>query len=178
MKSTLLSIEDAYKEHFSVVYKTAYAILRSYDQAEDVAQEVFIRYADHHDRLSKTDYAKYWLMRVSKNLAINLSKRKEREKVSYKKLFFQSSQTTKSVDEEFLRHETADMVKTAIDLLPTRYREILVMYEYGGFSYKEIAKTLRVSIGNVKVRMFRARKKIAELVLKYYGSEAYERLTS
>ncbi len=171
------AIAMVYKEHFATVYRIAYGVLRNSELTEDVCQEVFIKYAHHHDRLSQTDYVKHWLMRVAKNLAINVSKRREREKKSYQRLFIESKKSEASADTDLMKQETIDTVKTAIDLLPNRYREIVIMREYGGASYKDIARVLNTTENNVKVHMFRARKKIAEILINNDEKVAYESIS-
>lgn len=174
---TSQAVAAIYREHFTTVYRIAYGVLRNAEHTEDICQEVFIKYTQHHQHLSKTHYTKYWLMRVAKNLAINLSKRKERERKSYRRLFIENKKAEDPSDLHAMQQETIEMVQTAIDLLPPRYKEIVVMHEYAGASYKDIAKTLRTTENNVKVRMFRARKKVAEILANNYGKEAYEQTT-
>ena len=64
------------------------------------------------------------------------------------------------VEEEVLRMETSRIIRTAIDSLPNKEREALILREYNGLDYKEIAEALNCPIGSVKVLIFRARQRL------------------
>jgi len=63
-----------------------------------------------------------------------------------------------------LKKETSEEVQQALDKLPENLRMVLVLKEYAEMNYKEIGKVLGISEGNVKVRVFRARERLAALL--------------
>jgi RNA polymerase sigma-70 factor (ECF subfamily) len=65
-------------------------------------------------------------------------------------------------DTRLLREETARIVRRAVNNLPKNLRDVMVLKEYGSLSYGEIAETLGISVANVKVRVHRARTRLAK----------------
>ncbi|MBQ6567666.1 MAG: RNA polymerase sigma factor, partial [Treponema sp.] len=80
---------------------------------------------------------------------------------------YEGRQEMESGETELLKKETVEKAKEALEKLPPKLKEVLVLREYGGMNYKEIGKILGITEGNVKVRVFRAR----EQLLKYIGEE-------
>lgn len=79
----------------------------------------------------------------------------------------------RSVDPEtlVLLTLTSDAVKAAMDELPIGYREIVVLRELEGMSYKEIAETTGIPIGTVMSRLSRARQRLQDMLQGSYGEE-------
>ncbi|NLZ77289.1 MAG: RNA polymerase sigma factor, partial [Spirochaetales bacterium] len=73
------AFRQVYEEVFPVVMRVAYYVTNNRDLAEEISQEAFIRFFDKGMLFPSRDDAKYWLIRVTKNLAINQVKRKVRE---------------------------------------------------------------------------------------------------
>jgi RNA polymerase sigma-70 factor (ECF subfamily) len=63
-----------------------------------------------------------------------------------------------------VKKETSEEVQQALEKLPENLRMVLILKEYADMNYKEIGKTLGISEGNVKVRVFRARERLAVLL--------------
>jgi RNA polymerase sigma-70 factor (ECF subfamily) len=114
------------------------------------------------------DEAKFWLIRVVKNAALNYAKRKGRERKAYQKAFREDLRTEETGEQTLLKKETREEVQEALTKLPENLRIVLILREYGDLNYKEIGRALGISEGNVKVRVFRARERLAGLL----GSEA------
>ena len=156
------SFERVYKEVFPVLFRVAYHITGDKNATEDLCQEAFIRYFNRATPLKTIDDAKYWLIRVVKNLSFNYQKRKGREQKANVKVFNEPQARMPDGEEEYLRTETSRMVRNALERLPPRLRSPIILKEYGGLSYKEIGKILRITEGNVKVRIFRARNQLQQ----------------
>jgi RNA polymerase sigma-70 factor (ECF subfamily) len=110
------------------------------------------------------DEAKYWLIRVVKNTSLNYAKRKERERKAYQRAFREEYRKEAGGEDELLRKETRQEVTEALEQLPENLRIVLILKEYGELNYKEIARALGISEGNVKVRVFRARERLSSLL--------------
>ncbi len=80
------SFGKVYTEVFPVLMRVAYHVTYSIDVSEDIVQEAFIRFYEKNMEFPSVDEAKYWLIRVTKNLAINVVKRKSREKAMVDKI--------------------------------------------------------------------------------------------
>jgi RNA polymerase sigma-70 factor, ECF subfamily len=158
------SFERVYRTIYPILIRVSYHITGNMAAAEDLCQEAFIRYYQRDAEFPSIDQAKYWLIRVVKNLAFNHEKRKGREKKAHERILKEPQRETESGETEVIKKETYDIVKSALHKLPYKLRTVLVLREYGGLNYKEIAGILKITEGNVKVRVFRAREQLSKLI--------------
>ncbi|HOX14093.1 MAG TPA: RNA polymerase sigma factor [Spirochaetia bacterium] len=156
-------IRALYDAAFTLLYRIAYRITGSEEAAQDVVHDSFERLMQKSIPFPSQDDAKYWLIRVVKNNALNWAKRKGREARAYERYFRESDEESSSAEDETLRRFTAEEVKEKLEMLPENLRMVLVLKEYGLLNYKEIGRVLGISEGNVKVRVFRAREALLSL---------------
>jgi len=159
-----LLFEKVYENIYPLLFRIAYRITGSASTAEDLCHEAFVKYIERSELLPDLDQTKYWLIRVLRNLSLNSEKRRSRENRAYQKYERYARTTDPPADHGFLEDETRSVVQGALDELPHSLRTVLVLKEYGQMSYREIGKVLGISEGNVKVRAFRARERLAELL--------------
>ena len=158
------------------VYSFCYKMLLDSDAAEDVMQETFLRIYENRDRLLKTSAFKSWLFTIARNQCLN-SIRRSGKHVGLKDdpSGLLVSQDTPFSDME--KSEQVQFVSKFLESLKPDYREIIIPREYQNLSYEEIAAITRTSISEVKSRLFKARKKLAQLmesVVGQYGIEGLE----
>jgi len=153
-----------YETVFPILFRVAYRITSSEDAAEDLCQEAFFRLYEKNMVFPSPDEAKYWLIRVVKNAALNYAKRKVRERKAYQRFFREDTKIEETGENLLLKKETREEVKEALEKLPENLRIVMISKEYGELNYKEIGRTLGISEGNVKVRVFRARERLAALL--------------
>jgi len=176
-----------YESNVDMLLRIAYRITNSAEAAEDVVHDAFGKLVEKAMVFPTRNDAKYWLIRVVKNGAINYAKRKGRETRAYEKWWRSEASPIEdteagslsiketgteagiqpSVEEDVLRKESAEEIKLLLDSLPEKLKMVLILKEYGGMNYREIGKILGISEGNVKVRAFRAR----EALLARMGRE-------
>jgi RNA polymerase sigma-70 factor (ECF subfamily) len=154
--------ERVYDVIYPLLYRIAYRITGDENISEDLCQEAFIRYYKRVVPLPSMDQAKYWLIRVVKNLAFNHEKRRGREKKAYYRFSQEPTPEIRSGESEVLRNESQQIVRKALGKLPFHLRTAIVLREYGDLTYREIAKVMGISESNVKVRVFRAREQLRE----------------
>ena len=140
-----------------MLVRVAYRIAGSEEAAEDIVHDAFARLVEKRIPFPSLDDAKFWLIRVVKNGALNYAKRKGREVRAYERWWRGEREQSGAADESLLREESAEELKLALAGLPEGLKAVLVLKEYGGLNYKEIGRVLGISEGNVKVRAFRAR---------------------
>jgi RNA polymerase sigma-70 factor (ECF subfamily) len=157
-----------YDTVFPVLFRVAYRIAGTEEAAEDLCQEAFFRLHEKQMVFPSPEEAKYWLIRVVKNASLNYAKRKERERKVYQKAFHEGryAQYEESGEEELIKQETRTEVQKALEQLPENLRMVLILKEYGELNYKEIGRSLGISEGNVKIRVFRARERLAGILEK------------
>lgn len=140
-----------------MLVRVAYRIAGTEEAAEDIVHEAFIRLIEKRIPFPSLDDAKFWLIRVVKNGALNHAKRKGREVKAYERWWRGERTETEAPETEVLRGESREELRASLDKLPENLRSVLILKEYGGMNYKEIGRVLGISEGNVKVRAFRAR---------------------
>ncbi len=153
-----------YHETMQMLFKISCRIVNDEEAAEDLAHDSLIKANEKRLVFPSMNDAKFWLIRVVKNASLNYIKRKKRERNTYRKALYEIRQTVPSGETELLREETVRTAKEALERLPLKLREALVLKEYGDMNYKEIGKVLGISEGNVKVRIFRARKQLEKII--------------
>lgn len=154
-----------YDATITLLFKIAYRIANDSDVAEDLAHDSLIKASEKGMQFPSINDAKYWLIRVTKNNSLNYVKRKARERKAYNKVLFEhKDKTAKTPDVEYMEGESVVAVQKALSALPDKLREAIILKEYTDLNYKEIGKILGISEGNVKVRIFRARKVLEDLL--------------
>lgn len=159
------AFRQVYDQVFPVIMKVAFHVTYNLDVSEDICQDAFIRFFDKNMVFETMDDAKFWLIRVTKNLAINQIKRKARETASIEKLK-QVTPTSSYKDgaSQLLFQESTESVRKAVAQLSEKCKTVIVLKEYAGLDYKQISKILNISESNVKVRVHRARKELEVLL--------------
>ena len=156
--------DSLYERNFSLLMGILVRMAGNKEAAEDLCQEAFVklhqRLAGEKTAFPSLDEARFWLIRVAKNLALNYQKRRTRELAAYKKTLRKElirRPHEPSTEQLLLKKELSLKVQEALLLMPEKLREALVLKEYGDLPYKDIAVVLKINEGNVKVRVFRAR---------------------
>jgi RNA polymerase sigma-70 factor (ECF subfamily) len=149
-----------YETVFPILFRVAYRIARSEEAAEDLCQEAFFRLHEKNMVFPNPEEAKYWLIRVVKNAALNYAKRKDRERKAYQRAFREDVRHEETGEGLLVRKETLTEIQMALEKLPENLKIVLILKEYGELNYKEIGRALGISEGNVKVRVFRARERL------------------
>jgi RNA polymerase sigma-70 factor (ECF subfamily) len=153
-----------YETVFPILFRVSYRITSSEEAAEDLCQEAFFRLYEKNMVFPNPDEAKYWLIRVVKNAALNYAKRKVRERKAYQRAFREETRVEETGENALIKKESREEVREALEKLPENLRIVIILKEYGELNYKEIGRSLGISEGNVKVRVFRARERLAALL--------------
>ena len=168
-KTSIGEFRRLYETVFPILFRVAYRIAGSEEAAEDLCQEAFFRLHEKNMVFPSPDEAKYWLIRVVKNASLNYAKRKVRERKAYQRAFREDVKTVETGENALLKKESRDEVREALLKLPENLRVVLILKEYGELNYKEIGRSLGISEGNVKVRVFRARERLAGILKNEAG---------
>lgn len=153
-----------YDATMQLLFRISYRIVNDEEAAEDLAHDSLIKANEKSLAFPSLNDAKYWLIRVVKNASLNYVKRKGRERKAYQKVLYEERHTVPSGETDLLKAESVKKAREALSQLPEKLREVLVLREYGDLNYKEIGKTLGITEGNVKVRVFRAREQLAKML--------------
>lgn len=140
------------------VFSLAYRLIGSDEDARDVCQETFL--AAFRNLKSFRGEAKFssWLYRIALNACHSRQRRQPADSVSLEEQTeahgFDPPATTGAVDEALLRDEQAQLVRRALAALPPDMRQVIVMKEYEGMKFHEIADVLGIPVGTVKTRLY------------------------
>ena len=150
--------------HREGVVNVVYRMCGDGHLAEDAAQEAFIRAWKHLPKYRPYAPFRNWLYRIATNVARDVLRR-ERETVDVEQLPLATSRA--GPETSLVRAQRGERVRAAVLALPEASREALVLREYEGLSYREIADTLDIPIGTVMSRLNYARKRLGEMLAPY-----------
>jgi RNA polymerase sigma-70 factor (ECF subfamily) len=147
------------RRHREGVVNVVYRMCGDANLAEDVAQEAFIRAWQHLHSYRPQSPFRNWVYRIATNLALDVLRR-ERETVDIDALALAASDNGPEAVAE--GEERGERVRQAVMALPPASRAVLVLREYDGFSYREIADALGIPMGTVMSRLNYARNRLRE----------------
>ncbi len=145
--------------HQEKVFLICLGFSRNPADAEDLAQEVYLKALRNIDSLTDLSLVKFWLYRVTRNTCLDYSRKRElRRHYSLEPEHQQlDSQTPES---QIMAQEQLKSLKEAVQQLPKKQREVFIMKEYGDLSYQEIGEALKINPGTVMSRLNRARQTV------------------
>ena len=165
-----LLVQRYYKRIISIIYQ----IIGNIQDAEDIAQEVFIKVYRNLNSFNRKAEFSTWLYRIAVNTTYNcLKKQKRHLPLDY---IQRSDVLKKDSREELESKERQDLIRKAIERLPFKFRSTIVLKEIEGLSYKDIAKTLGCRIGTVESRLFRAREMLKKILFPILKKEEKDEL--
>jgi len=151
--------------HQSAVYNLCYRMLGERGEAEDAAQEAFLRAYAHLDRYETDRSFRTWVLSIASNHCIDRLRKRRLIWLSLDEtLPPHSSLHSDAVEPEdaVINQERTDAVQTMLADLPPDYRAAVVLRYWYDLSYAEIAEMLHTTESAIKSRLFRARQTLAE----------------
>jgi len=165
------------RKYKTTVYNTIYSIIGNAQEADDIAQEVFLKvYTKAGSFKGKSSFST-WLYRITVNKCLDELRRRKNKIISYETGFNEEEKLKlkdvlasreKDSTEELIQNELQDIIQKAMNSLPEKYRIILTFKEIEGLSYNEISQVMKISLGKVKIWLFRARQKLKEKLAFLY----------
>jgi RNA polymerase sigma-70 factor (ECF subfamily) len=150
--------------HLDAAYTLARYLTRNDHDAEDVVQDAYLRAHTYQDsfRGEGPGSARAWLLTIVRNTAYSWRRREGKSALATE---FDETRHSDSVADEqpeaaLLRGATRDMLRRAIDQLPPEFREVIILRELEGLSYREIGDVVGVPAGTVMSRLARARERL------------------
>jgi RNA polymerase sigma-70 factor, ECF subfamily len=148
-------------DHLTLLHRSAWALCGNREQAEDLVQETCARVLARPRFVRNDDDAAY-LLRALRNTYLVQQRRERREPRALVAADWDPVDPRGHMRPE--RAAESRALYAALPLLPDDYRVALVAVDVTGLSYEEAAKALRVPVGTVRSRLFRAREQLAELL--------------
>lgn len=164
------------------LYSHALRLTKNPSDAEDLVQETYLKGYKSFESFDEGTNLRAWLFRILTNSFINVYRKKQRsfdeqevEDIESVYLFNNSgtslnNQLGISAEDALFERLTDDEIQIAVDSLPSSFRQVVLLADVQGFSYKEIAEILEIPDGTVMSRLHRARAKLKNQLLDYMTS--------
>ena len=161
------------------LYSHALRLTKNSSDAEDLVQETYLKGYRAFSSFKEGTNLRAWLFRILTNSFINNYRKKQRgfEEEDFDEIddmylhrrlgSIQNSTLGMSAEDMLFERLTEDEIKDAVENLPTQYREVVLLADVQGFSYKEIAEILEVPDGTVMSRLHRGRAKLQKDLLEF-----------
>src|SRR5688572_11662450 len=159
------SFDEEALPHLDALYRVALRLTGDASQAEDLVQDTMLKAYRSWQQYRPGTNAKGWLLTILRNTFINDYRRRKHEPIAMDVEAAEPYALDRSIQETdpegtFFSRIVDDKVLEAVDALPTDFREVLVLSDIEGMSYAEIAESLKIPVGTVKSRLFRARRQL------------------
>lgn len=148
---------DMINKHSDMVYRMAYSLLKDKYDAEDIHQEVFIKYLKKKPEFVDENHEKAWFLRVTINMCKNLWK------TAWKQRVVSIDDENDIMEYELVEDERDDIVRM-VKRLPKKYRIVIHLFYYEELSIDEIASILGSKNSTVRTQLTRARAKLKDLL--------------
>lgn len=158
------NLDEVMREYTPMVYRIAYARLGVREDAEDVSQNVFLRYFKANRSFESEEHRKAFLIRTAVNCANSYAKsawmrhRKFTEELTYEG----SLLTDDLANEQIERSESRREIMNEVEKLPHKYRTVIYLFYFEDMSTEQIAKVLKTKDGTVRSQLTRAREMLKE----------------
>ena len=152
--------EEITRKYFDMIYKLAFNQTKKHADADDVVQEVFLRYINNKVEFKSEEHIKAWLIRVTINCC---------KSIFTSSWFKRTEGLSEDIPVQFETQEESD-VYTATAELPKKYRAVIHLYYYEDMSVSEISKCLNRNESTIKSQLHRAR---ALLKTKLKGGSSF-----
>ncbi len=181
MKYLILKYQD-------LVLNTCFKVLRNREDAEDIAQEVFLEAYKSVSLLRNEENISFWLHRVSLNKSINYYKRQNnvlfRSLLNIEALFGLNDVTEpenspaaiEDLYEELELRERREILEKALDSLPDNQKKAFILHHYEFLAYKDIGSILELSVSSVESLIFRAKKSLMKQCNGYYDNSGIQKI--
>lgn len=152
-------LKEIIEKHSDMVYRIALTRCGTVENAEDIFQDVFVKFSEKMPKFENEEHEKAWFIRVTINLSKNLNKSAWNNKVI-------------ELDENivFETQEELDIFKTVCEL-PQNYKTVIYLLYYEGYKVKEISKLMKTKEGTIKTWLSRAREMLKEKLEGGFGDE-------
>ena len=170
-KKAFGQLVEAYK---GPVFNLAYRMLSNAGEAEEAAQEVFIRAYTRLDTYNPNHKFSTWILSIASNYCIDLLRKRRALLLSIDEPLpphpALMSDRSKGPEAQSMMNEQQKLVQDLLASLPAEYREAVVLRYWHEMSYEEIAEVMNTTVSAIKSRLFRARRQLADV----YQNEGQE----
>ena len=173
------AIKGIMRRYKNPVAQIVYKLVRDRGQIEDLTQEVFIKAFQHLGDFDYQHQFASWLFKITNNHCIDYIRKKrlsvysidDQVKTDDGEITYEIPDSTYEPDLNLLREQKSKIIRQAIDSLPKKYREVILLRHREELSYEEIAEKTGLPVNTIKVQLFRAREMMYKFLkdrIKHY----------
>lgn len=157
------ALDDLIRRHERRIYRMAYRMVGSHEDALDLVQEVALKLMRALPRFKGDSRFSTWLYRLTANTCIDFYRKRGRQQAVYlddlssPKLLEQESPATLDPETHMEDTQREQVVNAALQMLPVKQRQLIELRDRSGFSNLEVAQMLGLDVGTLKARLHRAR---------------------
>ncbi len=170
IKEAISGKQSAYKylldKYWKDIYRFQKSRINNQNDAEDITIQTFAKAFDNLEKYNPEYDFKNWLLMMSKQVYIDYQRKKKHRFVSLKenKEVLQLPDQELTADDKMILEQNLIELKKAINQLKPHYREVIELRYFNDLSYKEIAEKIGEPLNNVKIKLLRAKKLLAEIL--------------
>lgn len=165
LKGDQVAYRAILKKYHDQVYNLLYRMVHDKDEVEDLTQEAFIKAFNSLKNFNEEFAFSTWLYKIATNNCIDYIRKKKLATFSIDKPLeskdgeysFEIPDTTYQPDKDLIAGQRTRILEEAVNALPEKYRQVIMMRHTEDKDYQEIADELQLPLGTVKAHIFRAR---------------------
>jgi len=173
-KEHIIEFTILFSRYKKKVFNYVLRMTNNTDLSEDLAQNIFIKLYENLNNIRNKNSIPFWLFKTTRNEVYTYFRNNSRKPEFHVKDINEIElQTTTNIESEFDLNEMKELLLNELDKLPHDQKEIFIMREYSGLSYKEISSLLEIDINLVKSRLYKTRQKLMKIFHTKSNSEVF-----
>ncbi|GBD89145.1 ECF RNA polymerase sigma-E factor [bacterium BMS3Abin03] len=171
-QKNIIEFTIIFNKHKKKIYNYALRMVSDKMIAEDIVQNVFIKLYENLGKIRNRKSISFWLFKTARNEIYSYFRNRKR-KSDFRAANIDEIEihSQENIESDFQLKEMKELLLKKLDEFPEEQKEIFIMREYGGLSYKEISSILEINIDLVKSRLFKTRKKLMNIFQQKLNSE-------
>ena len=142
-----------YDMHRKKIYALGLFLTKSETSSQELVQDVFMKIWEKRDQLREIDYFNAWLRTVARNTAVNYLRARAMEKLGLARMSTLPEEDRRFTENEAADREYAQLLRAAIDRLPTQQQKVYILHRQQGLPHEKIAEQLDISVFTSKKYM-------------------------
>ena len=173
LNGNMLAFEELVLRYKNLVYSVVLRMVNNTEDANDLAQEIFIKTYRYLEKYSPEYKFSTWIIKIATNSVIDFRRKKKIDTIDILEMSYElpDKATPESL---YIEKERKKGLSGYIDELPDMYKIPIVLYHMESMSYQEISEILGISLSKVKNRIFRGRKILKDLISSSKEGEIIE----
>ncbi len=166
-----IAFEEVYKTFAPVLYQRLLRLLKDTDTVEEILQDTFLKLWERRAQIDPQQGFKTYLYRIADHLAIDLFRKISRDKALQQELWSNTVSFYLHTEETLIAKEQRQLIEDAINRLPPKRKQILLLCKLEGKSYQEVAELMGISVSTVSNQLVKANKEIKSYILQSTNGE-------